>query len=180
MKILKYLVVGLIVLVVAIVIVGFTLPSEYSVSREVHIKAEPEAVYNNISDFKQWRHWGVWFERDPEMKVTYKGTPGHAGHSSSWESASQGNGAMTLKEIELNEFIEYDLIFPDIEMSSTGTIELKNTDEGTKVVWTDRGDVGSDLVGRYFVLFIDDLLGPDFEAGLAKLKKLTESGSNKS
>jgi len=37
------------------------------------------------------------------------------------------------------------------------------------------GDLGHSPVNRWFGLFMDKLVGPDFDAGLANLKRLSES-----
>jgi hypothetical protein len=39
----------------------------------------------------------------------------------------------------------------------------------------DYGDVGSNPVNRYFALFMDNMIGSDFEIGLENLKLLSES-----
>ena len=45
---------------------------------------------------------------------------------------------------------------------------------GTRVTWTNEGDMGANPVNRYFGLFMDRLVGPDFEGGLKNLKALVE------
>jgi len=37
------------------------------------------------------------------------------------------------------------------------------------------GDLGRSPLNRWFGLFMDKLVGPDFEAGLANLKRLSEA-----
>ena len=43
-----------------------------------------------------------------------------------------------------------------------------------RVTWRMNGDIGSKPLSRWLALFGDRMLGPDFEAGLAKLKALAE------
>ena len=45
---------------------------------------------------------------------------------------------------------------------------------GTRVTWTNEGDMGANPVNRYFGLMMDSMVGPDFEAGLKNLKALAE------
>ncbi len=47
---------------------------------------------------------------------------------------------------------------------------------GTRVTWTNEGDMGANPVNRYFGLMMDRMVGPDFEAGLKNLKALAERG----
>jgi hypothetical protein len=44
------------------------------------------------------------------------------------------------------------------------------------VNWSNEGDMGASPVNRWFGLFMDRLVGPDFEAGLVNLKRLAEQG----
>jgi hypothetical protein len=60
-------------------------------------------------------------------------------------------------------------------MASTGEIVLEPINGATRVVWTDSGDVGSNITYKYFGLFMDRLIGPDFEDGLANLKTVAEN-----
>ncbi|MBC7710484.1 MAG: hypothetical protein H7203_10510 [Rhizobacter sp.] len=46
---------------------------------------------------------------------------------------------------------------------------------GTKVSCDINGNAGMNPVFRWFGLFTDKMIGPDFEAGLKNLKKLAES-----
>jgi hypothetical protein len=57
---------------------------------------------------------------------------------------------------------------------SNGTIELVAEGSAQKVVWTDQGDLGMNPVFRWFGLFIEKIIAPDFERGLANIKKLVE------
>ena len=45
---------------------------------------------------------------------------------------------------------------------------------GTQVTWTMNGDMGANPLYRWMGLFMDKMVGPDFDAGLANLKALAE------
>jgi len=62
----------------------------------------------------------------------------------------------------------------------SGDINLEPTEGGTKVTWTYDGDVtgsgmASAAMGKIMGMFIDSVLGGDYEQGLANLKTLAES-----
>ena len=59
-------------------------------------------------------------------------------------------------------------------MKSTGAIVYEPSGTGTKVTWTNEGDVGNNFMGRLFRPFFDKLMGPDFEKGLNRLKAMVE------
>jgi uncharacterized protein YndB with AHSA1/START domain len=179
MKILKILVGILVALVVVVYGIGMALSSDYRVTRSIEINASAADVFPWLEDFRQWKEWGVWYERDPDMTVTYQGNPGEIGYKSAWQSATEGNGEMELVEKKKNEYLKYALRFPDYGMSSTGEITLTENNGVTTVTWTDYGDVGSDITARYFLIFMDEFIGPDFEAGLKNLKRLVEAQAQK-
>ncbi|MDM7861079.1 SRPBCC family protein [Alteromonas sp. ASW11-36] len=175
MVLLKRLIIGFAVLIAAVYLIGLMLPSSFHVQRSVVINAEPEDIYSHLVDLRRWQQWGVWFKRDPNMALTYSGPDRAVGMRSEWLSETEGNGAMEIIELEHNKRVVYDLVFPDMDMSSTGELILEPLDDGTKVTWMDYGDLGDSVTFRYFGLFMDKFIGPDFEDGLANLKIVAEN-----
>ncbi|XOV77615.1 MAG: SRPBCC family protein [Aestuariibacter sp.] len=166
--------IALLILVVVFVGVGFILPSEFDVERHIVVNAPPEEVYQQVANLKKWRHWGVWFERDPNMKVTYSGPEMAIGMKSQWESEQEGSGEMTIIDLVENHKVVYSLYFPDFDMGSTGEITIEPLGTQTVINWRDYGDVGSNPINHYFAALMDSMIGPDFEAGLANLKSRVE------
>ncbi|MFC3095844.1 polyketide cyclase [Alteromonas sediminis] len=161
--------------IATLLLVGLLLPSEYKVTRSIVVDAAAADVYEQVVDLKKWQSWGVWFKRDPNMQVTYSGPEKAIGMKSVWQSETQGNGEMEITDLHFNKEVVYDLYFPDMDMRSEGRVTITETDTGVTVEWSDKGDVGSNPINRYFVLFIDSMLGPDFEDGLNNLKTIVEN-----
>jgi len=44
-----------------------------------------------------------------------------------------------------------------------------------KATWGFHNDIGFNPIGRFFGLMMDGMLGPDYEDGLARLKKVAEA-----
>ena len=171
----KKILIGIAALIVLLALVGFLLPRQFKVERETTIFAPQIPIYQMVSAPTNWPKWAVWSKRDPNMKLTFSGTGGGAGAKWSWESATEGNGAMEFTEADSPRRIVYRLDFPDMGMVSTGELKLTAVDdETTKVSWTNEGDFGANPVLRYLGLFMDKIVGPDFEAGIASLKTLVE------
>ena len=173
MKILLKILGGLAVLVVLLVVLAFFLPRHYRVERAVEINAKPEVVLAQVADLRAWKSWGAWQERDPGMKITYSAQQLGVGSWSAWESKSEGNGKMTITEQTATK-VTYRLEFLDMGMQSTGTMELVPAARGVRLVWADTGDLGLNPMSRWFGLFLDKIIGPDFERGLANLKRRVE------
>ena len=181
MKWLLRAVLGLVVLIALVLGVGLLLPSAFKVERSVTIAAAPDVVYPLIAAPKEWARWSVWNRRDPNMQITYGGPSSGNGARWSWDSKTEGKGAMRFTEGTAPERISYELSFPEFGMTSTGRLLLTPVDvggkPGTRVSWSNEGDMGGNPLNRWFGLFMDRLVGPDFEAGLANLKQLAETGS---
>lgn len=173
MKILLKILGGLAVLVLLLVVVAFFLPRQYRIERSVVINAKPEAVHAQVAVLRAWKGWSAWHERDPNMKLDYSEQATGVGSWSSWISKQEGSGKMTITAITPTQ-ITYHLEFPDNGFESTGTMALAAEGTSTRLVWTDAGDLGMNPINRWFGLFLDKLIGTDFEKGLANLKKLLE------
>ncbi len=164
---------GLAVLVLLLVLVAFAFPRQYRVERSLVVNAKPEAVLAQVADLSAWKNWGAWQERDPQMKISYSSPPTGVGAWSAWESKQEGNGKMTITA-QTSTMVDYLLEFPDMGLRSHGSIELKPEAGGVRVVWADAGDLGLNPMNRWVGLFLDKMIGPDFERGLANMKKLAE------
>lgn len=175
MKLLLRILGGLAVFLLLLVAVAYFFPRTYRVERSQVIKARAEQVFPHIADLRAWKNWGAWQERDPAMKLTYSEISAGVGAWSAWESKTEGNGRMTITQVAPGVRIGYRLEFPDMGTSSNGSMELQPADGGVKVVWVDAGDLGVNPIFRWFGLFLDRMIGPDFERGLTRLKALAEA-----
>lgn len=174
MKILLKLLGGLAALLLLLVLVAFFLPRHYRIERTLVMKARPEAIHAQVADLRAWKNWGAWQERDPGMTLSYSEKSTGVGAWSSWQSKTEGNGKMTITSTTPTKVV-YDLEFPDFGSKSQGYMELIPEAAGTKVVWVDAGDLGMNPMSRWFGLFLDKLIGPDFERGLSNLSRRVEA-----
>src|SRR5258707_4216700 len=166
-------------LVVLLLVVGLFLPSAFPVQRSAVINATPNKIYNLVVEPKQWAKWSVWTRRDPDMKITYSGPPFGMGARWSWVSKSEGTGSMEFTRVEPDRAVEYALSFPDFGMRSNGALRLEPSGDATKITWTNSGDVGGNPLKHYLAAMMDRMVGPDFEAGLAKLKRMAGTAGGK-
>lgn len=174
MKILQWTLAFVGALALAALAVGFFLPSKFEVTRSVVIRAPESRIYDEIVEPRRWAEWSVWQRRDPQMDVSFSGPPFGQGAKWSWKSRTEGSGAMEFTRVEPNRRVEYSLVFSGYNMKSGGEFRLEPDVDGVRVTWSNRGDVGSNPLKHYLAAFMDRLVGPDFEAGLANLKVLAE------
>lgn len=174
MKILQWTLAIVGALALALVAVGFFLPSTYEVRRSVEVRAEAAKVYDLVADPRVWGKWSVWQKRDPKMELAFSGPAFGQGAKWSWKSATEGSGQMEFTRVEPNRLIEYSLYFPEMGTRSSGVFTFEAAGGGTRVTWTNAGDMGGNPLKHYLAVGMDRLVGPDFEAGLAGLKALAE------
>jgi uncharacterized protein YndB with AHSA1/START domain len=153
---------------------GYFLPSAFEVRRSIEVAASPAKVYDLVADPRHWRQWSVWTRRDPKMDIAYSGPPFGQGAKWAWKSASEGSGHMEFVAVVPNQRIDYTLAFPDFGMKSAGVFTFDAAGQGTRVTWTNTGDVGGNPLKHYVAATMDRMVGPDFEQGLASLKALAE------
>ena len=175
MKILKGILFALLAVIATLLIVAAFLPSEYSVERSIEIRADRATVYNSVIDYNNWKDWSIWVEMDPGAVNKMSGNPGEPGAMWLWDGEIIGRGSLRLEQLRQNEMIRSTLTFAEPDrMTSTDIWNFTDSENGTLVVWINEGDLGYPLM-RYFGLFLDNMLGPDYEQGLANLKVFIEN-----
>src|SRR5437762_6631278 len=85
-----------------------------------------------------------------------------------------GSGSQEIVESRPPELLKVKLDFGDHGVAMA-QFTLAPEGSGTKVVWSIDCDMGMNPAGRYFGLMFDGMIGPDYEKGLAGLKKISEA-----
>ncbi len=166
-KALKFLGLGLIGLIVLVVVVGLFLPSAYAVERSVTIPGASAAkVHPFLNDLNNWPQWEPWTSDDPTIQTTV-GTPNAGvGANQSW-SGDSGSGNLTLTA-STPTGVEFDMDFDG--QAARGILVCSENSDSVTVTWKMEGDNGWNLIGRYFGLMMDGIVGPMFQLGLDRLK----------
>lgn len=168
------------VLIALLLVVGMLLPRAVHVERSITIDAAPADIWPLIASFDGHHKWSPWDGRDPGMDRKVTGEPGKIGHRLEWhsEKSDVGSGNQEVTEIKANERFVTALDFGS-EGKAVATLDLKADGAGTKVTWGLDSDMGAGPIGRLFGPMMDGMIGPDYETGLASLKKLAEAGEGK-
>lgn len=174
-KVLKVATLGVLGVIAILVLVSFLLPAKYKISREITIDAPDSVIYNLTANLEHWDIWTAWNKTlDSTVIFNMTGKDGQIGTTRGWNGKVIGNGELVITELKNNSLLGYNLSFQKGKYRSKGEIILQPSGESTKVIWTDEGDLGYNPVNRYFGLFMDRMMGPDFEKGLNKLKMVAE------
>jgi uncharacterized protein YndB with AHSA1/START domain len=169
---LKWTLVVALLAVAAFVGVGlFVLDGKYDLSREIAIKAPPEAVHAQVGDLREWPNWLPFTKHDKTVVTTIEKPTGVDAHQH-WTSKN-GTGELTFTSSDDQKGIEFTMLF-DGKWSSQGSITYAKSGEDTRVTWRMFGQ-NNDLMGKWMALAMGTMMGPMFEEGLADLKKKVEA-----
>lgn len=178
MKFFKWLLITL-GIVVAIVIGGsFFLPASVHVERSMVIRAEPAAIFPYVNNYRKFNEWSPWAPRDPNAEYTFSGPEEGTGAKMTWRSDNEqvGSGSQEIIESKPSETVVTALDFGEMG-TAQASFRLQPEDSGTKVTWTLDTPEIANPIGRWMGLLLDNLIGADYEEGLARLKKKVETGS---
>jgi hypothetical protein len=170
------------IILVLVVVVGLLLaviamqPAAFVIERFALVKAPADVVYGHVAELRAWEAWSPWAKMDPQMKSTYAGPAAGVGASTSWDGPQAGTGRMTITATEPGETIDIRLeILAPFEATNRARFTFVPAGEDTKVVWRMEGTNG--FVGKALSLFMDmdEMVGSDFERGLASMKTVAEA-----
>ena len=160
----------------------------FRIERSTTIAAAPEAIFPRINDFHAWEAWSPYETMDADLGKTYSGPASGVGAAYAWVGRKAGSGRMEIVRSEAPSsqapakiVIQLDFSKP---MTAHNTAEFTLEPVGaagsaaTKVTWAMHGPntLMSKVMGLFFSM--DKLVGPQFEEGLANLKRVAETESS--
>jgi uncharacterized protein YndB with AHSA1/START domain len=172
-----------VVLAIAIAIVlvlAATKPGTFSVRRATTIRASPEKIFPLINDFHQWGTWSPYENKDPAMKRSYSGAESGKGAVYAWDGNNNvGSGRMEILDTSTPTKIVIKLdFFKPFEGHNTAEFTMlpqgDATNVTTNVTWLMHGPASFMSKVMQVFMNLDNMIGKDFEIGLANLKRLTE------
>ncbi len=160
----------------AILAYAATKPDTFRVQRSAHINASPETIFPHIDTLANWPAWSPWEKMDPAMKKTASGPTHGKGAAVAWDGNSDvGTGRMEITDSNPPSKITLSLNFlKPFEAHNTAEFTLERTGDGTHVTWAMFGPQTYPMKLMNVFVNCDQMIGKDFEAGLANLTALTE------
>jgi uncharacterized protein YndB with AHSA1/START domain len=179
-EIIAIIAVVLAIVMAIVLILAATKPGTFSVKRATTVKAPPERIFPLINDFHQWGSWSPYENKDPAMKRSYGGAADGKGAVYGWEgNKNVGSGRMEILDTSEPSKIVIKLdFFTPFEGHNTAEFTMlpqgDATNLTTNVTWLMHGP--APFMSKVMQVFInlDNMIGKDFEIGLANLKRLTE------
>jgi hypothetical protein len=170
---LKNVAIGVVAVLVLVVGLVASRPSDFKVERSATLAAPTEVVFAQVNDFHAWAGWSPWEGLDPAMKKTFSGAANGTGAVYEWDSKNDkaGAGRMTIRKSDYPASIDLELMFLRPFPATNATVfTFAPAGEGaTKVTWTMTGT--NNFMGKAASMFfdMDKMVGGDFERGLAAL-----------
>jgi uncharacterized protein YndB with AHSA1/START domain len=162
--------------VAAVMVHAATKPDTFSVQRSASIAAPAARVFALIDDPRAFNSWNPYAQKDPTIRVRYEGAARGPGAAYEWKSQHVGAGRMEVIESAAPDRVAMRLDFQKpIRTSNRVEFTLDPNGQATQITWAMTGPMP--YVSKLMTTFIDmdEMVGGDFEAGLAKLKETAES-----
>jgi uncharacterized protein YndB with AHSA1/START domain len=175
-----YIFIGVVAIIAVLLMAAAARPDDFKIERSATIEASPAVVFDQVNDLHKFQEWSPWAKMDPQALITYAGPASGTGASFAWAGNGKvGAGRMTCTESRSNELVRFRL---DFEKPFKGTNMAQFTFQpkngGTEASWSMTGKFNfvMKLVGIF--MKCDDMIGKQFDQGLAGLKALAEGKSN--
>lgn len=175
MSVFNIILLAVVIIIAVILVYAASKPDSFHVERSVTIKAPPEKIFPLINDFHLWNEWTP-YNKDPAMQKTYSGNASGVGAAYAWEGNKDvGKGDITITATTPPEKIELELhMIEPFEGRNRVVFTLSASGDTTKVTWNlyDKPKFMLKVMGLF--LNMDNMIGNDFEVGLARLKTFVE------
>lgn len=167
--------------VAAVAVAPYALPSSKTVERVATIKAPVDKVFSLIASREGYQRFNPYKVKDPDLKITMHGPSSGIGSGFAFDG-KDGKGTQTIVALEENRSVTMQidlgamgrpvttfLLEPSSGLHEPSSGLLEPSSGTTIVTWSTKSDFGMNPIGRVFGLFLDGMLGPDYETGLRKL-----------
>ncbi len=153
--------------VVAVLAAGtLLLPRHVNVERQALIAADAQTVLALAASGEGYQRFNPYKTTDPDLSITLFGPASGVGSGFHF-AGKDGKGSQTVSAVT------GDAVHFDIDLGAMGkpkqTIRAQQRDGRTHVTWSMDADMGMNPIGRVMGLFMDRMVGPTFERGLANL-----------
>jgi hypothetical protein len=175
-EIIAIIAVALAIAIAIVLILAATKPDTFRVQRAIAVKAPAEKIFPLINDFHQWGTWSPYENKDPAMKRSYGGSASGKGAVYGWEgNKNVGSGRMEILDASVTSKIVIKLdFFTPFEGHNTAEFTMLPQGDATNVTWLMHGPAPFMHKVMQVFMNLDNMIGKDFEVGLANLKGLTE------
>jgi hypothetical protein len=168
----KKILIGLAIVLGLVVVGGLVLPDSYSVSRSTTVAVAPDSLQPLLEDLLLWRTWAPWEHMDSTIVTTMGAITRGLDAEQSWTDKS-GGGRLKITVCQPGR-VEYDVWFGKNPAPIHSILTAVPEGAGCRVDWSMAGEMDMPVVGPYFAMLADRMIGPMFQQGLDSLKAVVE------
>lgn len=168
MKILKYVLLFVLIIVVGGAVYLASLDGKYDVNRSYTIHAPLSVTFNTVNEFKTWEEWGPWEEMDSTIVYSFPEVTSGEKASYTWTGTSPQKGEMHNVSVTKNKEILQKIKMDDYDESDIYW-KFEAVKEGTKVTWGMKGEMP--FFVRWMAASMDKQIGPMYERGFELLEE---------
>ncbi len=175
---LKKILIGLGAVLALLIVVILFQPNTFHVERSITMAAPPAAAFAQVNDFHAWSAWSPWEKLDPNMKRSFDGAASGAGAKYAWQGNNEvGEGRMTIQLSEPSKIAILIEFLKPFTATNTATFTFLPTAQGNKTTWAMDGTNNFLSKAFHLVMDMDEMIGKDFDRGLAGIKVAAEAAS---
>ncbi len=149
----------------------YLLPRQVQVQRQANVALSPAAILALAGSNSGYQRFNPYRNSDPQLKVQMFGPSSGVGSGFHFES-KDGKGSQTVASVS-DTAVDF-----KIDLGAMGQptqrIETRPASTGTTVVWSMHADMGMNPIGRIVGLFMDKIVGPQFETGLKNMSQIAQ------
>jgi len=176
MTILLYILSAIAGIIILFLLLALVVKKEFVFTKQISINKPKTEVFNYLKLIRNQEKYSVWVMKDPDIKITYTGTDGTVGFTSSWTSDDKnvGVGAQEIIKIKEGESMEVEVRFkkPFEATNYALTAVTAISDTQTQVTNTFYGKQKFPM--NVMNLFMEKLLGKDMLQNLTNMKNNLE------
>lgn len=166
----------IVVLIAAVLAYAAAKPDTFRVERSASINAPPHTIFPLINDLRSFNTWNPFVKKDPHVKGKHSSPSSGKGAAYAFDGNRQvGGGSIEIAESSPPSRVT---MKPDMTRPSEAHNIVEFTVEpnggSTNVTWAMHGP--SPFLAKLMSIFVnmDDMIGREFEVGLATLKAVAE------
>lgn len=166
----KKIALGTVAVLAIVTTASFALPRHVTIERSAMIEAAPAEVIELAASNTGYQTFNPYSDLDPNLQVELFGPASGVGSGFNFES-KDGAGQQTVAVVTADQ-VTFDLDLGPLGQP-TQAISAVAVNGATKVTWSMDMDLGMNPVFRVMGLFMDGMIGSNFELGLAKIANVT-------
>ena len=173
MKVLKWVLIVILVLVVITAGIGFMMPKEVKVTVTEEIALPPYKVFHFVAGFVDRTSWDPWIKTDTATECTFDIKPGYTGSTYKWQGPKIGTGLMEVDSVVIGSYLHNKVSFSRGAPVPEEWI-FTPSEEGTGFTWTITMSSPSPF-GRIMNSMFRGMIQKTMESGKADLKNYLET-----